>query len=142
MAGGYTGKILFVDLTTGKLTTETPDEKLYRDFIGGYGVGARIVFSRQRPGVDPLGPENMLGFMTGPLTGTDYPYGTRYTVIVGRSPLTRGWGDANSGGDFGPGLKCCSFATPGCDQSIGNTHSKIAQYDHSFITIWIPASLS
>jgi len=109
MAGGYTDKILFVDLTTGKLTTETPDEKLYRDFIGGYGVGARIVFSRQRPGVDPLGPENMLGFMTGPLTGTDYPYGTRYTVIVGRSPLTRGWGDANSGGDFGPYLKFSGY---------------------------------
>ncbi len=109
MAGGYTDKILFVDLTTGKLTTETPDEKLYRDFIGGYGVGARIVFSRQRAGVDPLGPENMLGFMTGPLTGTDYPYGTRYTVIVGKSPLTGGWGDANSGGDFGPYLKFSGY---------------------------------
>src|SRR5208283_6115263 len=109
MARGYTDKILFVDLTTGKLTTETPDEKLYRDFIGGYGVGARIVFSRQRAKVDPLGPENMLGFMTGPLTGTAYPYGTRYTVIVGKSPLTGGWGDANSGGDFGPYLKFSGY---------------------------------
>jgi len=109
MARGYTDKILFVDLTTGQLTTETPDEKLYRDFIGGYGVGARIVFSRQRAKVDPLGPENMLGFMTGPLTGTAYPYGTRYTVIVGKSPLTGGWGDANSGGDFGPYLKFSGY---------------------------------
>jgi aldehyde:ferredoxin oxidoreductase len=109
MAGGYMGKILFVDLSSGKIAVEMPDEKLYRDFIGGYGVGARIVFSRQRAAADPLGPENTLGFMTGPLTGTDYPYGTRYTVCVGRSPLTGGWGDANSGGDFGPHLKFSGY---------------------------------
>lgn len=109
MARGYMGKILFVDLSSGKISAETPDEGLYRDFVGGYGVGAKIVFDRQRPGVDPLGPENILGFMTGPLTGTDYPYGTRYTVFVGKSPLTRGWGDANSGGDFGPYLKFAGF---------------------------------
>jgi len=66
MAGGYIGKILFVDLSTGKITEETPDESLYRDFVGGYGVGARILYSRQRGGVDPLGPENTLGVMTGP----------------------------------------------------------------------------
>jgi len=109
MARGYMDKILFVNLSTGEIKAETPDEKLYRDFIGGYGVGARIVFSRQRAGVDPLGEENTLGFMTGPLTGTDYPYGTRYTVIVGKSPLTGGWGDANSGGDFGPHLKFSGY---------------------------------
>lgn len=109
MARGYMGKILFVDLSTAKVREETPDERLYRDYIGGYGVGAKIVFERQRAGVDPLGPENTLGFMTGPLTGTDFPYGTRYTVFVGKSPLTRGWGDANSGGDFGPFLKFAGF---------------------------------
>ena len=85
MAYGYMGKILFVNLSTGEINEETPDEKFYRDFIGGYGVGARIVFSRQKAGVDPLGPQNMLGFMTGPLTGTDYPFGGRYTVFVGKS---------------------------------------------------------
>ena len=47
--------------------------------------------------------------MTGPLTGTDFPYGTRYTVFVGKSPLTGGWGDANSGGDFGPYLKFSGY---------------------------------
>ena len=109
MAFGYMGKILFVNLSTKEINEETPDEKLYRDFIGGYGVGASIVFSRQKAGVDPLGPQNMLGFMTGPLTGTDYPFGGRYTVFVGKSPLTGGWGDANSGGDFGPYLKFSGY---------------------------------
>jgi aldehyde:ferredoxin oxidoreductase len=103
------GKILFINLSTKEIKTETPDEKLYRNFIGGYGVGARIVFSRQRAGVDPLGPENTLGFMGGPLTGTDFPFGGRYTVFVGKSPLTGGWGDANSGGDFGPYLKFSGY---------------------------------
>ena len=109
MARGYMGKILFVNLSTREIKMEIPDEKLYRDFIGGYGVGARIVFSRQRAGVDPLGPENTLGFMGGPLTGTDFPFGGRYTVFVGKSPLTGGWGDANSGGDFGPYLKFSGY---------------------------------
>jgi aldehyde:ferredoxin oxidoreductase len=109
MARGYMDKILFVDLSTGLITEETPSEKLYREYVGGYGVGARIVLDRQRAGVDALGPENTLGFMTGPLTGTDYPYGTRYTVFIGKSPLTGGWGDANSGGDFGPYLKFSGF---------------------------------
>ncbi len=109
MARGYMDKILFVDLSSGEIKTEIPDEKLYREFIGGYGVGAKIVLDRQRAGVDPLGPENIVGFMTGPLTGTDFPYGTRYTVFVGKSPLTGGWGDANSGGDFGPYLKFSGY---------------------------------
>jgi len=104
MAGGYIGKILFVDLSKGELKDETPDEKLYRDFVGGYGIGARIIYSRQKAGVDPLGPENILGFATGILTGTPALFGSRYTV-VGKSPLTATWGDANSGGDFGPYLK-------------------------------------
>ena len=108
MARGYMGKILWVDLSKGELKDEVLDEKLCREFIGGYGIGARLIYSRQKPGVDPLGPENILGFMTGPLTGTDAPFGSRYTV-VGKSPLTGGWGDANSGGDWGPWLKFAGY---------------------------------
>ena len=70
MAGGYIGKLLVVNLSTGAIDPETPEEKLYRDFIGGYGLGARILYSNQKGGVDPLGPENTLGIVTGPLTGT------------------------------------------------------------------------
>ncbi len=108
MAGGYLGKLLFVNLATGQIKEEIPDESLYRDFIGGYGVGARILYSRQRGGADPLGSENTLGVMTGPLTGTPTPLGCRYAV-VGKSPLTGGWGDANCGAEFGPHLKFAGY---------------------------------
>jgi aldehyde:ferredoxin oxidoreductase len=108
MVAGYMGKLLFVNLTTGKITAETPEETLYRDFLGGYGLGARILYDRQKAGVDPLGPENTLGLITGPLTGTPIPSGARY-VAVAKSPLTGGWGDANSGGFFGPYLKFSGY---------------------------------
>jgi len=102
------GKILFVDLSRNKLRDEALDEKLCRQFIGGYGVGARIIFSRQKAGVDPLGPDNALGILTGPFTGTPALSGTKHTV-VGKSPLTGGWGDANSGGYFGAFLKFAGY---------------------------------
>jgi aldehyde:ferredoxin oxidoreductase len=102
------GKVLFVDLSKNKLRDEALDEKLCRQFIGGYGIGARILFSRQKAGVDPLGPDNTLGILTGPFTGTPAISGTRFTV-VGKSPLTGGWGDANSGGYFGAFLKFAGY---------------------------------
>jgi len=108
MSGGYVGKIAFVDLDSGAIREEPLDEKMCREYIGGYGIGARILYSRQKAHVDPLGPENMLGFITGPLTATQVPTGARYTVVA-KSPLTGGWGDANSGGDFGPYLKFAGF---------------------------------
>jgi aldehyde:ferredoxin oxidoreductase len=108
MPGGYMGKMLFVDLSTGELKDEALDEKLARDFMGGYGLGARIIFSRQKAGVNPLGPHNMLGFITGVLTGTPALGGSRF-VVVSKSPLTGGWGDANSGGDWGPYLKFAGY---------------------------------
>lgn len=57
MYGGVTGRILFVDLTSSQITVEKPPASLYRDYLGGYGLGARILFSRLAPGVDPLGPD-------------------------------------------------------------------------------------
>jgi len=108
MTGGYAGKMGFVDLTTDEIKIETLDEGLARDFIGGQGIGARILFERQKKGVDPLGPESYLGFTTGPLTGTKVPTGGRYMVVC-KSPLTGGWGDANSGGYFGAELKAAGW---------------------------------
>ena len=105
---GYAGKLLFVNLSTGTLEEEVPDDSLYRDYIGGYGLGARVLYDRMKPGVDALGPDNMLGIVTGPLTGTPTPTGARY-VAVAKSPLTGGWGDANSGGIFGPTLKFAGY---------------------------------
>ena len=108
MSGGYIGKILFIDLSTGEIKEEPLDDKICRDFIGGYGIGARMLYSRQKAGVDPLGPENTLGLLTGPLTGTIVPPGVRY-MVVAKSPLTGGWGEANSGGYFGPNFKFAGF---------------------------------
>jgi len=108
MAHGFMGKILWVDLAKKQTKDEPLDEKTGRDFLGGYGLGARILFNRQKPGVDPLGPEAILGITTGVLTGTDALGGSRY-VMVGKSPLTGGWGDANSGGNVGPYLKFAGY---------------------------------
>jgi aldehyde:ferredoxin oxidoreductase len=108
MAGGYMGKMLFVDLVKQKLRDEPIDEKLCRQFIGGYGIGARIIFSQQKAGVDPLGPDNTLGIISGPFSGSPALSGTRFTVVA-KSPLTGGWGDANSGGYFGAFVKFAGY---------------------------------
>ena len=108
MSGGYMGKILNVDLTNGSLKDEPLDEGQCRDLIGGYGLGARWLFDRMPRRVDPLGPDNILGILTGPLTGTPAITGNRW-VNVCKSPLTNGWGDANCGGAFGPYLKMAGY---------------------------------
>ncbi len=109
MKNGYMGRILEVDLSTGELSDTKLDEALCRDFIGGYGIGARLLYKRIPAGADPLGPENMLGILTGPLTGTAALIGSRF-VAVGKSPKTAGgWGDANCGGFFGPHLKFAGY---------------------------------
>ena len=108
MIPGYMGKILWVNLSTGKIKEETPDESLYKNYIGGYGIGARLLYDRMKPGADPLGPGNILGLITGPFTGTPIPSGARYAAVA-KSPLTGGWGDANSGGFFGPYLKFSGY---------------------------------
>jgi aldehyde:ferredoxin oxidoreductase len=108
MARGYMGKILFVDLSKNELKDEVLNEKFCRQFIGGYGIGAKIIFSQQKAGVDPLGPDNTFGILSGPFLGTPALSGTRFTV-VGKSPLTGSWGDANSGGYFGAYMKFAGY---------------------------------
>ena len=97
------GKILNVHLGARTVEPESLPEEMYRRYLGGYGLGARLLFDRIPRGADPLGPDNILGLMPGILTGTPL-FGIRYQA-VGKSPKTGGWGDANSGGDFGPVLK-------------------------------------
>jgi aldehyde:ferredoxin oxidoreductase len=70
VARGYMGKILNVDLSKGTIEEEALDEQLCRDYIGGYGLGAKLLYERMPAGADPLGPDNILGLLTGPLTGT------------------------------------------------------------------------
>lgn len=108
MAYGYAGKLLFVDLTNGTMIEESPDDAFYRSCIGGIGMGARVLLERIQGNVDALGPENMLGFTTGPLTATGVYGGGRFTVVT-KSPLTGGWADSNSGGSVGPELKWAGY---------------------------------
>ncbi|MBI9043525.1 MAG: aldehyde ferredoxin oxidoreductase family protein [Anaerolineaceae bacterium] len=108
MAGGYTGKILWVDLGKGTITEELLGEEVYRKYLGGYGLAARLLYDRIPAKCDPLGPENILGFTVGMMTGSTAPTGTRFTV-VGKSPLTDGWGDANGSGYFGPAVKRAGY---------------------------------
>ena len=105
---GKIGKILFADLAKGSVREEPLTDEMTEKYIGGYGLGAYILYTRQKAKVDPLGPGNLLGFLTGPLTGTSAIAGNRY-VVVGKSPKTQTWGDANSGGYFGPALKAAGF---------------------------------
>ncbi len=108
MANGFMGKLLDVDLAGGRMTEEPLDAAICRDYVGGYGLGARLLYDRIPKGADPLGPQNVLGLLTGPLTGTPAIIGSRF-VAVAKSPKTGGWGDANCGGHFGPHLKFAGF---------------------------------
>ncbi|HYM16310.1 MAG TPA: aldehyde ferredoxin oxidoreductase family protein [Dehalococcoidia bacterium] len=101
--GAVNGKMLNVRLNAGVIETEEIPEQMYRQYLGGYGIGSRLMFDRIPAGADPLGPENVLGLFPGLLTGTPF-FGIRYQA-VSKSPKTGGWGDANAGGDFGPFLK-------------------------------------
>lgn len=108
MPNGYWGKILFVNLSTGEITVETPPEEVYRRYLGGYGLGAYVLCDRIPPGADPLGPENVIGFLPGLLTGSGALFGGRFMVCA-RSPLTGAWGDSNCGGNFGPALRGAGY---------------------------------
>jgi aldehyde:ferredoxin oxidoreductase len=105
---GYMGKMLFVNLSDGKIREEEITEKLARSYIGGYGIGARIMMERMKPGTDPLGPDNIFGIGTGPLTLTGVISTCRFHTM-GKSPLTNYWGGANSGGDFANVLKASGY---------------------------------
>ena len=105
---GYMGKMLFVNLTNRKTDEEELTDELARKYIGGYGIGARIMMERMKPGADPLGPDNIFGVGTGPLTLSGTISTCRYTTM-GKSPLTGYWGDANSGGNFANALKASGY---------------------------------
>ncbi len=103
--GTQSGKLLDVDLSSGKISTRTLDEKILRDYIGGSGLAAKLFVDDKVPvDCDPLGPQNNLYILTGPLCGSGLPATPRFSVAA-KSPLTGIWGEANSGGYFGPALK-------------------------------------
>ena len=105
---GWTGKLLRIDLATGKITKENLNMKDAKDYGGGRGLGTKYFCDEVDPKVEPLSKENKLIFMTGPLTGTAATSAGRYEVIA-KAPLTGTIGAANSGGYFGPELKYAGY---------------------------------
>nr|MBC7245377.1 aldehyde ferredoxin oxidoreductase family protein [Chloroflexota bacterium] len=105
---GFMGKLLVVDLSNGHISTLPLDERAARQFVGGAGLACHYLYDRVDRNTDPLGPENPLIFMTGPLVGTAAPLCGRY-VVCARSPLTGLWGESNSGGRFGPYLRFSGY---------------------------------
>ncbi|MFX1414287.1 MAG: aldehyde ferredoxin oxidoreductase family protein [Promethearchaeota archaeon] len=108
MSNGFFGKILWIDLDNDSFNEEKLGEDIYRQFFGGYGLACKLIYDHLPPKIDPLSPKSILGFFPGLLTGTITPLSGRY-MTAGKSPLTGTWGDANSGGFFGPEIKKCGY---------------------------------
>ncbi len=105
---GYMGKILTVDLTKRQSHVEELNEEIARKFIGGKGLGAKILYDLLEPDIDPLSPENAIIFASGPLTATLAPSSARFTVVT-KSPLTGIFLDSHVGGFFGVEMKRAGF---------------------------------
>lgn len=104
MAGTYYEKIARINLTTGEITVEQLDPKLVHEFIGGRGLGVKILYDEGVAAADPLSSENKLICVTGPLTGAVAPSSGRYTLVT-KSPVTGKIAASNSGGIWGAKLK-------------------------------------
>jgi len=102
------GKFLRVDLSRGKTVDEKLSRGLARNYVGGAGIGIRLLYDEVKPHADPLGPENELIIFTGPYQGTIAPTSGRFHITT-KSPLTGLVGDANSGGHFGAYLKYAGY---------------------------------
>ena len=97
MLYGYGGNILRVNLTTGKITKEPTSPELARDYIGGRGFGAYLLYKEVPHGADPLGPENKLFISSGPMSGT-LIVGAGKMDFTTKSPLTGGYASSSLGG--------------------------------------------
>jgi len=105
---GIAGKILLVDLGTRTWEVQEISEAIYEQYLSGIGLAAYITYHHMPVGADPLGPDNLLGFVNGILTGSGALFSGRW-LVTGKSPLTGGWGDANCGGNLGPAIKQCGY---------------------------------
>jgi aldehyde:ferredoxin oxidoreductase len=108
MLYGYAGKILHVDLTKGKISTEQPTEEFYKTYLGGSAMGTYYLFKNTPAGADPLGPQNTLAFMISPTTGVSISGQSRMNVTA-KSPLSGLIGDSQVGGFFPAELKFAGF---------------------------------
>jgi aldehyde:ferredoxin oxidoreductase len=109
MMYAYAGKILRVNLTTGKVSTEPLTEEMAKNYIGGIGLGIRLLMDNSKPGVDAFDPDNPIIYLTGPLSGTLGPTGGNSYAVVSKSPETGGVANAEAHGFFGPDLKRAGY---------------------------------
>ncbi|MFW6318947.1 MAG: aldehyde ferredoxin oxidoreductase family protein [Bacillota bacterium] len=105
---GYMGKILRINLSNGQIQVEDLDFEMAKKFVGGRGLGSKMLYDEIDPKVDALSPENKIIFMNGPMSGTPTPTGGRYMVIT-KSPLSGTIASSNSGGTWGARLKYAGY---------------------------------
>jgi aldehyde:ferredoxin oxidoreductase len=105
---GFHGKVLFVDLSAKTHRVENVDAQVYRDYLGGYGLGAWLMWKNFPKGTDPLAPEACFALCSGLLTGLKTPFSGRIQ-IVGKSPLTGTWADSNSGGSVCSHIRAAGY---------------------------------
>jgi aldehyde:ferredoxin oxidoreductase len=106
---GYAGRVLHVDLSTGKSYVEPLNEDYAKKYIGGIGLGIRLWLDNSKAGVEPFSPENPLITATGPIAGTMWPTGGNGHAFVSKSPASFGVGEAKAHGSFGTELKRAGY---------------------------------
>jgi aldehyde:ferredoxin oxidoreductase len=105
---GYFGKILTVDLTTGRSTTRPLLPELAADYLGGRGLATRLFYDEVDASCDPLGCDNVLVIAASPLIGTNAPTAGRGHMVF-KSPLTGAIGSSNCGGTWGAAFKAAGY---------------------------------
>ena len=106
--GGYHRRLLRVNLTNHTTSVEDIPEQILKDYIGGRGLGTKLLYDEMPAGADALGPDNKLYFVTGPLNGVNSPTHSRFSVVT-KSPLTGIIAGSSSGGHFGLDLKASGY---------------------------------
>jgi len=119
---GYSGRILVVDLTSNKTKIEAISEVFCRKFIGGNGFSISFLYEHQKPGIDPLSPDNVLVFAVGPFCGTVIPASAKY-VVQAKSPLT-----GFQGKSIGSSFWSLAFRRAGYDALLIKGRSKKPTY--------------
>jgi aldehyde:ferredoxin oxidoreductase len=104
MPFGFCNRVLHVNLSSRQFRIEEPGELFFRTYFGGWGVIAHYLLTNLKPGIDPLGPDNVLVFATGVVTGAPVG-GSGRNAVGAKSPLTGGFGEADVGGFWGAELK-------------------------------------
>ncbi|HEM62645.1 MAG TPA: aldehyde ferredoxin oxidoreductase, partial [Chloroflexi bacterium] len=108
MLNGYGGQVLRVNLTTGTIEKSDLDPDLARDYLGGRGFAAKILYTELEKGIDPLGEQNKVIVAAGPLSGLAIP-GAGKTTFAAKSPATGSYGDSNVGGMLSAEMKYAGY---------------------------------